>query len=144
MEGVEMDEDVVHADPFDEVHHLLCGVEEMVFIAVDRLDTEPDAGGIPLWYEGAYPTTPLEWWELAKQQRGAWDPSTGALASPAFSAARSHYRIAMSPRSPHGHAYGGYLPTPYLAGEPCEDPDTEDDRPAPPNLVHDISISHLA
>lgn len=59
-------------------------------------------------------------WELAKQQRGAWDPETGGMASPAFNAARAHWRIRNSRTSPHGNSYGGYAPTPEL-GADCAD-----------------------
>src|ERR1019366_9142222 len=65
------------------------------------------------------------------------DPTTGAQGSPAWSAARSHYSLATSGRSPHGNAYGGYLPSPNLSDTPCADPDDSDDFPAPPNyLIH--------
>ena len=59
-------------------------------------------------------------WELAKAQRGAWDPETGGIASPAFNAARSHWRIRYNRTSPHGNSYGGYAPTPTI-GADCAD-----------------------
>jgi hypothetical protein len=74
-------------------------------------------------------------WLHAKYQRGAVDPHTGALASPAFHVASSHYAIAQSERSPHGNAYGGFLPLPNI-GENCEDPNPDDDIPAPVNYVY--------
>lgn len=59
-------------------------------------------------------------WELAKAQRGAWDPITGGMASPAFNAARAHWRIRYNRTSPHGNSYGGYSPTPTI-GSDCAD-----------------------
>lgn len=89
----------------------------------DRLST-PEAGGIPLYVDGQSANTPRKLWELGKRQRGAFDPVTGAVASPAFTAARSHYRLARSVNGPHGNSYGGFLPTPELAGTACSDGDS--------------------
>lgn len=91
---------------------------------------DPDSGGISL----GPADTDEDLWELAKQQRGGYDPETGALGSPAWSAARSHHRFAFSNRSPHGNAYGGYLPTPEISEEIC---DPTDDGFTPINyLIH--------
>ncbi len=79
----------------------------------DRL-TNPGAGGLNLDDGGG---TPLELWELAKKQRGAYDPSTGGLASPALSAAASYSAVRYSATSPHGTDYGGFLAGPALTGD---------------------------
>lgn len=74
-------------------------------------------------------------WEYAKQQRGAVDPTTGALASPAFLVARSHFRIRYNAqRSPHGLSYGGFLPTPNYLGQCVEDLPSSD-FPPPSNFL---------
>lgn len=64
---------------------------------------------------------PFEAWEMAKAQRGAYDPATGGLASPAYTAAREHWRIRYSRRSPMANSYGGYQPTPEVSISGCED-----------------------
>lgn len=111
------------------------GAEAIDLWSEDLRLTDPDAGGIPLWIGGHSPETPQEFWDLAKLQRGAVDPDSGALGSPAHTAARSHYAIASSPRSMHGHAYGGYLPTADVNPFGCDDPNDTDDYPAPVNYV---------
>lgn len=72
------------------------------------------SGGVPLALEGSPYTegTARYYWELAKLQRGGYDPKTGLINSPAFDAARSHFRIVQSGVSPHGKSWGGYAPTP--------------------------------
>ena len=61
-------------------------------------------------------------WELAKQQRGAFNPETEEWASPSFDAARHAFRIVYSGTSIYGNAYGGWAPTPEILGT-CTDPD---------------------
>lgn len=77
---------------------------------------------VPTWANGATapPETPLDYWSLAKDQRGAYDPATGLLISPAQSAAAAHFRITRGGLSPHGQAYGGFVPTPEYVGD-CPD-----------------------
>lgn len=67
---------------------------------------------VPLWLSGSPPSTPEEFWTLAKYQRGAYDPETGAQFTPAFSAAESVFNFAFPYWSPHGKAYGGWQPIP--------------------------------
>ena len=87
----------------------------------DRL-TNPGAGGIDLdQSDPASGNSPRGLWNLAKSQRGAWDPNTGGLGSPALQAAVSHGYIRYSATSPHGVDYGGYLPSPTRVGD-CADP----------------------
>lgn len=59
-------------------------------------------------------------WALAKSQRGAIDPQTGAIASPALDTARLHMRIAYSIRSPYGTSYGGFQPLPEFGSITCD------------------------
>lgn len=93
---------------------------------------EPGRLNIPLTIGGHAPTTDAEWWALGKAQRGAWDPLTGAVASPSFTAARSYYVFRTSRFSPHGNAYGGFQAQPE-AGAACQDPDASDEYAAPIN-----------
>lgn len=87
---------------------------------------DPGVGGVPV--DPASTVGAL--WELAKRQRGGYDPNTGAMNAPAFRAARQHFWLQQSPTSPHGNSYGGWFPTPvYLGG--CGDgtsdtPETND------------------
>lgn len=83
--------------------------------------TDPVEGGIDL---DSGSGSALEIWQLAKRQRGAIDPDAGAIASPAFEAAQSHFAIIQSERSAHGNAYGGFIPTPEFLGS-CSDPDED-------------------
>ena len=81
---------------------------------IDRVETLAYA------VNGATPSTLADWWLLGQLQRGAVDPDTGAIASPALDAARLHMRIAYSVRSPYGNSYGGFQPTPEVdGGTPC-------------------------
>ena len=78
-------------------------------------------------------------WDLAKRQRGAYDPATGDFASPSFDAARHVYRLVYAPTSVHGNAYGGFMPTPeYLSG--CGDGTV--DTPESPN--YDLFFTEVA
>lgn len=66
-----------------------------------------------------------EAWELAKAQRGAYDPATGGMGCPAFTAAREHWRIRASRRSPHNNSYGGWIGVPPVVTPGCADPTEE-------------------
>lgn len=86
----------------------------------DRL-TNPSSGGINLLLDGdVTAVTPSQLWELGKRQRGAYDPATGELGAPAFTAARSFYSLIQSPVSPHNNAWGGFMPIPEILGD-CGD-----------------------
>ena len=67
------------------------------------------------------PTTLEGHWELAKSQRGAYDPDTGALACPAFTKAQSIYAFAFPANYAHHKSYGGFFPTPEQLLEDCSD-----------------------
>ena len=80
----------------------------------DRIET------IAFMVNGGPPVTLSDYWTLGQMQRGAVDPDTGAIASPALDAARLHMRIAYSVRSPYGNSYGGFQPLPEEdGGSPC-------------------------
>lgn len=70
--------------------------------------SEVDAYDVPM----ATVTDAEQAWELAKQQRGAFNPETEEWAAPAFDAARHAFRIVYSGTSIYGNAYGGFIPTP--------------------------------
>ena len=95
--------------------------------------TDPLFGGIPLYIDGHAPATAAEVWQVAKMQRGAYDPANGALGSPAFDAARSFSAIRYSNYSPHGRSYGDWMPSPEILPDACEDPNPADEMPAPVN-----------
>ncbi len=98
------------------------GVDAAGIDSEDERITDPGAGGVPLTLGLIYtPQTAWEKWTLGKYQRGAFDPTTGALGSPAFTAARMHYYLRQSLTSPHGNSYGGFAPTPPLTGTTCAD-----------------------
>ncbi len=79
---------------------------------------EVDAYAVPM----ATVTDAEQAWELAKQQRGAFNPSTEEWSSPTFDAARHAFRIVYAGTSIFGNAYGGFQPTPRFDGD-CLDPD---------------------
>lgn len=79
----------------------------------DRIET------IAFMVNGGPPASLSDYWTLGQMQRGAVDPETGAIASPALDAARLHMRIAYSVRSPYGNSYGGFQPIPEEGGTPC-------------------------
>lgn len=60
-------------------------------------------------------------WNLGKRQRGAYDPTTRGVASPAATAAISYGSLTRGPFSPHGNSYGGFFPIPDGAGATCAD-----------------------
>lgn len=93
------------------------GSDALGLDAEDQRLAEPAVGGVDLNFGSG---TAIELWELAKRQRGAIDTATGAVASPVFNAAKSHFSIIQSASSPHGNAYGGYQPIPELLGD-CGD-----------------------
>jgi hypothetical protein len=82
-----------------------------IFAEVDRIEVVPfDLPANP---------TARDFWDLAKRQRGAIDPKSGAVGSPIFTAAREHLRIAYSVRAPYANSYGGFLPIPEIGGTAC-------------------------
>jgi hypothetical protein len=83
----------------------------------DRIET------VAFLVNGAAPATLADYWTLGQLQRGAIDPDTGGIASPALDAARLHMRIAYSVRSPYGNSYGGFQPIPEIGATPCDPAD---------------------
>lgn len=92
--------------------------------------TDPEGGGIPIWLGTRPPETPSEYWTLAKIQRGAYDPATGALSNGAMWIAQSHAYLQPGSRSMHGYQFGGYVPGP-SKGLDCAPP--ADGSPTPIN-----------
>ena len=74
--------------------------------------TDPEGGGIPIWLGLRPPQTVSEYWALAKLQRGAYDPKTGAMSNGAMWIAQSHAYLQPGSRSMHGYQFGGYVPGP--------------------------------
>lgn len=97
------------------------GNETLNVGAEDARLSDPMEGGVDLDLGTG---SAFELWELAKRQRGAIDLDAGGIASPVFNAAKSHFAIIQNARSPHGNAYGGYIPTPEYLGA-CTNPDED-------------------
>ena len=98
------------------------GADAAGILPEDERVTDPAVDGVPLTLGLIYtPQTAWEKWTLGKRQRGAFDPTTGALGSPSFTAARMHYYLRQSLYSPHGNSYGGFAPTPEATGVTCAD-----------------------
>lgn len=64
--------------------------------------------------------TLYDYWQLAKSQRGLYDPNTNAQIAPAFDCAQSHMKMQFAPSSPHHKSYGSYQPIPATNGY-CSD-----------------------
>ena len=79
--------------------------------------TDPEQGGLDV-RECA---TLGEAWALGKLQRGAIVPETGQMNAPAFHVARDVFSFVHGGITPHGKAYGGYIPTPQYLGD-CDAP----------------------
>lgn len=96
--------------------------------------SEVDAYDVPM----ATVTDAEQAWELAKQQRGAFNPETEEWAAPAFDAARHAFRIVYSGTSIYGNAYGGFIPVPGLkldgSGNPISCGDATSETPESLNL----------
>jgi CBS domain-containing protein len=69
--------------------------------------------------------TAADYWQLGKDQRGAYDPSNGNDSSPMLGLGYSYAYIRSSLTSRYGNSYGGYFPTPTDAGgcTPIDDGD---------------------
>lgn len=106
------------------------GLEAANVPAEDLRLTDPEEGGIPIWLGTRPPQTPSEYWRLAKMQRGAYDPATGALSNGALWIAQRHAYLTPGSRSMHGYQFGGYLPGP-SKGLDCSPP--ADGSPTPLN-----------
>lgn len=101
-------------------------------------DEQHRLAAMPWSLDGVAPATAADFWELGKRQRGAFDAASGALGSPALDAARGWFLIRYSRFSPHGNAYGGWLPTPTVLAA-CEDPDPDDEYP--PVINYEIKFT---
>lgn len=104
------------------------------------LESEPARLGKFPWASGST-ISDEDAWMMAKLQRGSYDPDSGLLASPSFTAARGHFSIRYQNRSKFLNAWGGFHPLPdVLAG--CEDPDPDDEFPPPIN--YEVKFTSLA
>lgn len=102
----------------------------------EALNLDEESNRLPEWLVATDPMpSQAEIWEAGKSQRGGYDPDSGGIASPAYDAAREHWKIRYSRTSPHGNSYGGFLPEPEVHMTGCEDPDLTDGVPAPRNYI---------
>jgi hypothetical protein len=107
----------------------------------DEIDLDSEAAR--LTGPDGMPLTPATldargYWDLGKEQRGEWDPETGAIASPSFTAARAYAAIRWRWWSPQGASWGGYHPRPEI-GPDCEDPDASDLIGPPTNYLFTLT-----
>jgi len=65
--------------------------------------------------------SPSAAWALGKLQRGAIDPLTGGVASPAATAAVAYGSLTRNQHTTHGASYGAFYPIPDAAGATCPD-----------------------
>lgn len=103
----------------------------------ERLTGEPSQGKIQL------PTTrdPWELWQTGKLQRGFYDPSTGAVASPSLATAQRHYRIPPNSISKYLVSFGGFAPSPQEVGD-CGEVTVAGEIITPPKF--DLFFTHLS
>lgn len=64
-------------------------------------------------------TTPEHYWDLAKSQRGAYDPFTTAQNAPMYDLSQRHFALTFPEWSRHHKSPGGYLPTPQKSDTDC-------------------------
>lgn len=88
----------------------VCG-SAALSLAAERVRLEAVPATLPPRAED-YAFTLADYWELAKAQRGAFDPVSGAGSSPMTTLGTSYGYIRSSLVSPHGNSYGGYFPRP--------------------------------
>lgn len=85
----------------------------------DGLDTGSELSRlalIPVGINGVETLTAQHYWYLGQLQRGAHDPVSGATNWPVGDVAKAYAYIRQGLTSPHGNAYGGWLPGPDNAG----------------------------
>lgn len=75
---------------------------------------------IPTGFLDTEELTAWRLWILGGAQAGAYEPSTGLMASPAMGVARTYAWVRSSTLSPHGNAYGGWQPSAEYLGD-CAD-----------------------
>lgn len=92
-------------------------------------EDEPTRSQIPM----ANPSTLLGHWQLGKDQRGLYDPATGAQNAPAFDAAMGVFDFAFGGLVPYHKGYGGWLPQPTMIAENCGE--TEETGLATPSFA---------
>jgi hypothetical protein len=113
-----------------------------VWAEADRLNN------FPLMLDGSViPAKDSEWWELAKLQRGFYDPATGGVGSPSFNAARAHLGIRYGRDSFHGTSFASYSAVPGPSMEEmgegpgwCDDADWPDTPPSRNLVIYFSSV----
>lgn len=95
-----------------------------------RIGNVPSELGLPTGQE----PNALDYWNLGKSQRGAYDPFTGDYSSPILALGTSYGYIRSSLTSPHGNTIGGYFPTAENAGGCAGIDDGNGGLFYPPNL----------
>jgi len=106
------------------INSFVFGADAIGLASEDERIANPAAGGVELYGMSGVPTEPEAIWALGKVQRGAISPNL-VLASPAFSAAVTHYRIRTNNLSPHGNSYGGFMAVPVDLAD-CENGEIPD------------------
>lgn len=91
-------------------------------------DEETRLGIMELWNGNQPPSTPEDFWELGKLQRGVIDPDSGEQYCPAIMAAQSANLTTAGTgfRNFHGKAWGGVFPTPVQLSGSCGSGDYAD------------------
>jgi len=110
-------------------------------IAPEILASEAERLNLPM---ASDEMLPAQKWRVGFEQRGGWDPVTGAISAPALMAARSYAGLRYSLISPYLAGYGGWQPTPesMSVATPCDDPDLTDYVGAPIN--YEIKFTALS
>jgi hypothetical protein len=71
---------------------------------------------IPTGFLDDVPLTAWRLWQLGGAQAGAYEISSGLIASPAIDISRTYAWVRTALTSPHGNAFGGWLPHPEILG----------------------------
>ena len=110
-------------------------------ISPEILESEAERLSIPL---ASADMPPIQQLQIGYEQRGGWDPVTGAISAPAMLAARSYAGLCYSLVSPYLAGYGGWQPTPESMSlvTPCDDPDSTDYAGGPIN--YEIKFTALS
>lgn len=69
---------------------------------------------VPLLIGGHGPTSVSEAWQLAREQRGLYDPDTNQINAPCYENATSYWPSEANQNNYFSKLYGGYLPVPPL------------------------------
>lgn len=114
---------------------------QFVFGVGDESEGTPGEGDYLTTYDFFKPllsTTPEDYWTLAKEQRGAYDISTGASYTPMYDMAQRHFRLGFPDAERHHKTPGGYLPSIEQKREPCIITYTDGQYMEYPSLIYKI------